>query len=82
MEYPVGTVLVAPEPTEDAPGRPQWLNDPAATRLVRIATSHATEWPWRRLTGAPSEVPEQGDDLDGWRVQPLAHVAVVLGHVT
>lgn len=78
--HPVATVLVHPEPTEDEPGRPQYFGDPNATRVVKIAVSHATEWPWRRLTGAPSELPEQGADLSAWRPQPLWQVAAVLGH--
>lgn len=80
VEHPVATVLVAPEPTADKPGRPQHLADPNATRIIRIATTHATEWGWRRLTGYPAEIPEQFSDLSAWRPQPLWQVAAVLGH--
>ena len=71
---PIGTVLVHPDTARHRPG------DPAACRLVKVATTHPGEWPWRRLTGLPVDVPPRGADLSGWRVQPLGDLGLALGH--
>ncbi len=74
-----GAVLLHPAGDPDHGEYPHHPGDPEACRIFAVATAHATEWPWRRFTGDPRDVPEQWADLSGWRRQSLAEVGEVLG---